>query len=365
MSAPIIRLIGRSGSGKTTLLTEVVRLLLARGVRVAVFKHAHHRVDLDRRGKDSFRYAAAGAVSVTVVSRDKLATFEAPAREPSLLELAGRLDEDDVDLILAEGFHNAPTPYLLLLGPGDTRSPREEPGELLGVIAAHADATAMDRDNPAAVARYIMDWLAARDPAEAVLERALREAEDFHGHLCPGQVLGVRMALLGCKLVGVEHPKRSKKLVCWVEVDRCGADAVQTVTGCRPGKRTLKLVDYGKLAATFLNTETGEAVRVMARADSRERATSLFPQLDRKDAQMAAYRRLPEEALFAVQQVEVDLGPHDRPGKPTERVICVVCGEEVNDHRQVEGDDGAMCRACAGGAYYRLAGREDQVRAPW
>jgi len=364
MSAPIIRIIGRSGSGKTTLLTEVVRLLLARGVRVAVFKHAHHRVDLDRRGKDSFRYAAAGAVSVTVVSRDKLATFEAPTREPGLHELATRLG-DDVDLLLAEGFHGAVTPYLLLLGPGDTRSPREEPGELLGVIASDGDATLLDRDNPAAVARYIMDWLAARDPAEAALERAMREAEEFHGHLCPGQVLGVRLALLGCRLVGIDQPKRSKKLICWVEVDRCGADAVQTVTGCRPGKRTLKLVDYGKLAATFLNTETGIAVRVSARADSRERATQLFPELERKDAQMAAYRRLSEEALFDVQPVRVELPECDRPGKPTERVLCVVCGEEVNDHRQVEGDDGPMCRACAGSSYYRLATNEDEVRAPW
>jgi formylmethanofuran dehydrogenase subunit E len=333
-------------------------------VRVAVFKHAHHRVDLDRRGKDSFRYAAAGAVSVTVVARDKIATFEAPAREPTLDELTRRLG-DDVDLVLAEGFHGAVTPYLLLLGPGDTRSPRDEPGELLGIIAADGDATLMDRDNPAAVARYIVDWLAARDPADAALERAMREAEAFHGHLCPGQVLGVRMALLGCRLVGIDQPKRSKQLICWVEVDRCGADAVQTVTGCRPGKRTLKLVDYGKLAATFLNTETGDAVRVSARADSRERAAQLFPELDRKDAQMAAYRRLSEAALFDVQHVRVAVPAHDLPGKPTERVVCVVCREEVSDHRHVEGDDGPMCRACAGGAYYRLAKAEDEVRARW
>ncbi len=362
--APIIRMLGRSGSGKTTLLTEVVRLLLARGVRVAVLKHAHHRVDLDRRGKDSFRYADAGALSVTVVAPGKVATFEAPAREPGLLELAARLG-DNVDLILAEGFQGVATPYLLLLGPGDARSPREDAGELLGVISTDGEATPLERDNPAEVARYIMDWLAARDPAQDALDRAMREAEAFHGHICPGQVLGVRLALLGCRAVGIEQPKRSKQLIAWVEVDRCGADAVQTVTGCRPGKRTLKLVDYGKLAATFLNTETGYAVRVVARADSRERAAALYPHLDRREAQMAAYRSLPDEALFTVQEVSVEVGAYDRPGKPVERVVCVVCGEEVNDHRQVAGDDGPMCRACAGGAYYRPVGEDDRVRAPW
>ncbi len=363
--APIIRLIGRSGSGKTTLLTEVVRLLLADGKRVAVFKHAHHRVDLDRKGKDSFRYASAGAVSVTVVSADKVATFEAPAKEPGLLELAKRLG-DGIDLILAEGFHGVATPYLLLLGPGDPSPARDEPGEMIGVIHTDTDAGgSYERSDPAGVARGIAGWLASRREEDVELDRVLREAEAFHGHLCPGQVLGVRLALLGVKAVGIENPTRSKKLITWVEIDRCGADAVQTVTGCKPGKRTLKLVDYGKLAATFLNTETGVAVRVSARADSRARAAVLYPGLERHAAQMAAYRSLPDAELFAVQTVEVEVGEYDRPGKPGARVVCAICEEEVNDHRHVEGDDGPMCKACAGGAYYRVAGRDQGVRLPW
>ncbi|HYM15354.1 MAG TPA: molybdopterin-guanine dinucleotide biosynthesis protein B, partial [Dehalococcoidia bacterium] len=283
---PIIRFIGCSGSGKTTLLTDVVRILHAQGVRVAAFKHAHHRVDLDRRGKDSFRFATAGAVSVTVVSPDKLATFEATTKRPSLLEL-GRRAGEDVDVILAEGFHGTSTPYFLLLPPGrsDARTPAREPGECLGLIGTGPDLADawFDRADPAGVARCIIAWLRLQSDRDVDLERALRDAEAFHGHLCPGQVLGVRMALLGCREAGVPKPRASKTLITWVEIDRCGADAVQTVTGCKPGRRTLKIVDYGKLAATFLNTETGAAVRVAARAESRDRAAALYPQLDRRD----------------------------------------------------------------------------------
>ncbi len=363
--APIIRIIGRSGSGKTTLLTEVVRLLLNNGTRVAVLKHAHHRVDLDRKGKDSFRYAAAGAAFVTVVSPEKIATFEAPAKEPGLLDLALRVGHD-IDLVLAEGFHGVATPYLLLLGPGDASPVRNEPGELIGVIHTEPDARGeFERSDPAGVARGIADWLAARREEDVELDRALREAEAFHGHLCPGQVLGVRLAMLGVKAAGVENPTRSKKLITWVEIDRCGADAVQTVTGCKPGKRTLKLVDYGKLAATFLNTETGVAVRVSARADSRTRAAEMYPHLERHAAQMAAYRSLPDEELFTLQDVSVELGEYDKPGKPGARVVCSVCGEEVNDHRHIDGDDGPMCRPCASGPYYRVMGRDSRVELPW
>lgn len=365
---PIIRFIGRSGSGKTTLLADVIRLLSAEGLRVAAFKHAHHRVDVDRKGKDSFRFAQAGAGFVTVVSPDKLATFEACEKRADLLDLAARVG-DGFDVLLAEGFHGVATPFFLVLAPGqaDDRSPECEPGELLGVVARdrRSNGSASFTGEAPKVVRKIINWLRAQDQREAELERALRDAVAFHGHLCPGQLLGVRLALLGCRSVGIADPHASKKLITWVEIDRCGADAVQTVTGCKPGKRTLKLVDYGKLAATFLNTETGVAVRVVARTDSRQRAAELNPQLEHRDAQMAAYRSLPDDELFTVQTVSVTLGSFDRPGKPVLRVICTVCGEEVNDNRHVDGDDGPLCRACAGGAYYTLAGDRAEANAPW
>jgi formylmethanofuran dehydrogenase subunit E len=367
--APIIRFIGRSGSGKTTLLGDVVGLLRADGLRIAAFKHAHHRVDLDRKGKDSFRFAAAGADFVTVVSPDKLATFEARAKEPGLIELANRVG-DHIDVILAEGFHDVATPYFLVLAPGvdDDRAPEAEPGERLGVIgcgASDAAGTRFDRGDAAGVARRIIAWLRTQNDREAELEHALHDAEAFHGHICPGQLLGVRMALLGCRELSIANPRATKRLICWVEIDRCGADAVLTVTGCKPGKRTLKIVDYGKLAATFLDTESGAAVRVVARADSRERATTLYPALGHRDAQMAAYRAMSDDELFAVQAVSVTLGEFDKPGKPVMRVRCTVCAEEVNDNRHIDGDDGPLCRACAGGTYYAPVSERTEVNTPW
>ncbi len=363
--APIIRFIGRSGSGKTTLLTKVVRMLVDEGRRVAVLKHAHHRVDLDRQGKDSFRFADAGATVVTVVSPEKVASFEAPAREPGLLELAARVG-DRVDVILAEGFHGVATPYMRLMSHSGGLPGENEPGELLGIIYADPPAGGdggLWRDDADGIVRRIVAGLDALSDGQRRLERELEEAERFHGHMCPGQVLGVRMALLGCRAVGLPEPRRSKKLITWVEIDRCGADAVQTVTGCKLGKRTLKYVDYGKLAATFLNTETGKAVRVVARSDSRARAAALYPGLENHNAQMAAYRELPDADLFTLQEVAVAVGPFDRPGKPDTRTRCSACGEEINDNRHRDGDNGPLCRACAGDAYYRIIGHTAEVEA--
>jgi formylmethanofuran dehydrogenase subunit E len=188
------------------------------------------------------------------------------------------------------------------------------------------------------------------------LEELLQRAEESHGHMCAGQVLGVRMAMLGCHLVGVEDPRGvdQKKLIVYVEIDRCAADAVNTVTGCRLGKRTLKFVDYGKLAATFLNVKTGEAVRIVALESSRDAANAAFPEIENKYArQLLAYKALPDEQLFKVERVRVTLRPQDQPGRPVSRVSCNICGEGINDHREVTLDGRTLCRACAGEAYYQ------------
>jgi len=171
--------------------------------------------------------------------------------------------------------------------------------------------------------------------------------------MCPGQILGVRMAMLGSQLVKVEEPKKSKKLIVYVEIDRCATDAVGVVTGCRLGKRTLKYVDYGKVAATFVNTETQEAVRVVALDHTRQLAEERFPHLEtKKEKQMAAYKTLPDQMLFKVERVRVQLLPEDAPGRPLSRVFCEVCGEGVNDKREVVREGRTLCRACAGRAYY-------------
>jgi formylmethanofuran dehydrogenase subunit E len=185
------------------------------------------------------------------------------------------------------------------------------------------------------------------------LAEYLVEAEKNHGHMCPGQVLGVRMAMLGCRLVGIEEPKAGKRLIVFVEIDRCAADAINTVTGCRLGKRTLKFRDFGKLAATFLNTETDEAVRVVALESSRELARQLLSHLPtKKEQQLEAYKTLPDEKLFRWRRVRVELADADRPGHPLARVTCDECGEGINDQREIVGGERTLCRACAGERYY-------------
>lgn len=185
------------------------------------------------------------------------------------------------------------------------------------------------------------------------LTEYLIEAERNHGHMCPGQVLGVRMAMAGCRAIGIEEPKSSRRLIVFVEIDRCAADAVNTVTGCRLGKRTLKFRDFGKLAATFLNTETGAAVRIIAVEESRELARVQYGHLPtKKEQQMAAYRELPDADLFRFERVRVSLDEADRPGHPLTRTRCDECGEGINDRREVVIDGRVMCRGCSGGRYY-------------
>ncbi|HYE73912.1 MAG TPA: FmdE family protein [Blastocatellia bacterium] len=187
------------------------------------------------------------------------------------------------------------------------------------------------------------------------LDEYLIEAERNHGHMCPGQVLGVRMAMSGCRAIGIEEPKVGKRLIVYVEIDRCAADAINTVTGCRLGKRTLKFRDFGKLAATFLNTETGEAVRVVALESSRDLAKQRFPELPtKKEQQLAAYKTLPDKDLFKFERVQVSLPDADRPGHPLSRVMCDKCGEGINDRREVVVDNQTLCRGCAGEKYYEV-----------
>jgi formylmethanofuran dehydrogenase subunit E len=186
----------------------------------------------------------------------------------------------------------------------------------------------------------------------------LELAAQSHGHMCPGQVLGVRMAMAGLKALGIDDPaKRRKRLVTFVEIDRCAADAVALVTGCRLGKRSLKFLDYGKVAATFADLESGNAVRVAAREDSRERARSMFPELsDPSKQQMAAYKVMDEADLFTVHRVRVKLQPEDLPGRPRSRIACEQCGEGVNDGRERRVDGRVLCQSCAGESYYELVG---------
>ncbi len=206
-------------------------------------------------------------------------------------------------------------------------------------------------------------------------EVLLGEAERAHGHLCAGQILGVRMAMLGCRLLGVEDPRGletardRKRLVTYVEIDRCATDAIGVVTGCRLGKRALKFRDWGKMAATFVDLGTqpddpspvagGRAVRVAALESSKQRARELYPEIaDKNRQQMTAYREMAEAELFSAEWVAVTVAPREMPGYKSGRVVCAECGEGINYDRETVVGGRTLCGGCAlpGERYYQPVG---------
>jgi len=186
------------------------------------------------------------------------------------------------------------------------------------------------------------------------LEEYMALASQSHGHMCPGQVLGIRMAMLGLKSLDIDDPaKFRKRLVTFVEIDRCATDAVSVVTGCRLGKRSLKFLDFGKVAATFVDLETNRAVRVVAREDARDKARGMFPEVPEPyKQQLAAYQVMADADLFIIQPVRVKLSANDLPGRPHSRAACEQCGEGVNDARERRVNGRVLCRSCAGESYY-------------
>jgi formylmethanofuran dehydrogenase subunit E len=186
------------------------------------------------------------------------------------------------------------------------------------------------------------------------LDEYLELAERAHGHLCAGQILGVRLAMAGLDRLAIDDPlgRHRKRLVTFVEIDRCATDAVSVVTGCRLGKRALKFRDFGKMAATFVDLEADRAIRVAAKETSKQRAREMFPALENKNQQqMAAYRVMPEDELFDFAWVRVT---EEFPGYKGERIACAECGEGISYKREVVRNGRILCRACAGERYYEV-----------
>src|SRR5271168_3013148 len=198
----------------------------------------------------------------------------------------------------------------------------------------------------------------------------LREAEAAHGHLCAGQILGVRLAMLGCQRLGIDdpkglvNPKDRKRLVTFIEIDRCATDAIAVVTGCRLGKRAIKFRDWGKMAATFVDlaspikpvspiepqgdTPVYKAIRIAALESSKQRARDLYPHIEQKNQQqMLAYRELPNEDLFSEEWVSVPIHPREMPGYKSARITCAQCGEGINYDRETIRDGKILCLGCA------------------
>jgi formylmethanofuran dehydrogenase subunit E len=186
-------------------------------------------------------------------------------------------------------------------------------------------------------------------------EEYVEMARIAHGHLCAGQILGVRMGMYGVSLLGLEDPagRDRKRLVTFVEIDRCATDAIGVVTGCRLGKRALKFRDWGKMAATFVDLGEDRATRVVALESSKDRARELYPEIEnRNEQQMKAYRELPDSELFSHQWVKVRLAPEEMPGYKAPRIECAHCGEGINFRREVVQNGATLCKACAGERYW-------------
>lgn len=187
------------------------------------------------------------------------------------------------------------------------------------------------------------------------MDTLLEQSARMHRHLCPRQVLGVRMGLLAGSILGLDLPQSGKRLFTIVETDGCAADAVSVATNCWIGRRTLRVEDHGKVAATFADTEGGEAVRIVPRHSARRLARKYFPEAKNKwQAYLLGYRQIPSRELFKIQPVMLK-DPLDwiisRPGI---RIDCEACGEEIINERELTVDDRALCRACAGESYYSL-----------
>ncbi|MBN1191973.1 MAG: TraR/DksA C4-type zinc finger protein [Dehalococcoidales bacterium] len=177
-------------------------------------------------------------------------------------------------------------------------------------------------------------------------ELYLKKAGDFHGHVCAGIALGTKMSLAAMKALGLDPGVKNKNLIVFAETDRCMTDAVQSVTGCSLGHRSLKHVDYGKFAATFFNQTTGKALR----ASIKESFNSKGPieEVSRRIAQT------PDRDMVILQEVEVNIPETDLPGSPHKRAYCSVCGERIVDGREIIRDEKTFCRACAGSRYYNV-----------
>ncbi len=186
------------------------------------------------------------------------------------------------------------------------------------------------------------------------LQELLNVSAARHQHLCPRQVLGVRMGLMGGRLLGIDLPQPEKRLLALVETDGCAADAIAVATGCWVGRRTMRVIDIGKVAATFVDTLNDRAIRILSQPGVRERALDYAAEAGTHwQAQLVGYQRMAEEELLAVQEVELVVPLEKLIGKDGARVNCRICGEEIINQRELVKDGLTLCRTCAGQRYFK------------
>ncbi len=190
------------------------------------------------------------------------------------------------------------------------------------------------------------------------IDQLLDRSAALHDHLCPRQVLGVRMGMLAADLLALDLPQTNKRLYTFLETDGCFADGVATATGCWLGHRTLRLMDYGKVAATFIDTKTSQAFRVHVHTEARQRAREVEPEArSRWHAQLSAYQYLPNDELLVWQPVQLSLSMEALLSRPGVRVNCARCGEEILNEREVMVNGEPVCHACLSEAYYQPEGQ--------
>lgn len=189
---------------------------------------------------------------------------------------------------------------------------------------------------------------------QAKLQELLRQSAELHRHLCPRQVLGVRMALAAGELLGLDLPQADKRLLTIVETDGCFTDGVAVGANCWVGRRTMRVLDYGKVAATFIDTHDGRALRIFPNPNSRTTAAVYAPEAhNRWEAMLLGYQRMPQELLLQSQAVELTTPVEVLLSRPGARAICQACGEEILNEREVVRAGVTLCRSCAGDGYYQ------------
>lgn len=187
------------------------------------------------------------------------------------------------------------------------------------------------------------------------IQELLRATAARHDHLCPRQVLGVRMGLLAARILGLNLPQTDKRLLTIVETDGCFSDGIAVATGCWVGRRTLRVEDYGKVAATFIDTATNRAIRITPRLAARDLAARYAPEaVNGWEAYLLGYQRLPDDELLAIQPVQLITALQSIISTPEAKAICAVCGEEIFNEREVVRGDEVLCKSCAGNNYYRV-----------
>jgi len=197
------------------------------------------------------------------------------------------------------------------------------------------------------------------------MEALIQECATLHRHLCPRQVLGIRMGLLGGELLGIEVPQNNKRMLTVVETDGCGADGIAVATNCWVGRRTMRILDFGKVAATFIDRKSEQAFRVYPNPTARKVAPNYAPDAgNRWEAYLLGYQRMPTDELLIAQPVKIAFSLEKLWSKNGKRVNCAECGEEIINEREVVRNGVILCRSCAGERYYHTINSDGTITAP-